>query len=164
MIDQTHLHLLSNHLPLFGSLMGLIVLGYGIWKRSNHTKMAAYIVLIVSSIGAVVAYLTGPAAADTVKDLQGVSKEALEVHAQAAQFAFYAFIIVALFSLIGIYVTQKRPLRARMFGFIVLFISLWAFAVVARTAYVGGQIRHSEIRGDAPAQDDVKKPDGSGEY
>lgn len=150
MIDQTHLHLLSNHLPVFGSLMGLIVLAYGLWTRSNHTKIAAYLVLTVASIGAVIAYLTGEAAEETVEKLQGVSKEMLETHEDAAQFAFYAFIAVGLFSLLSIFVTQKNPLRARTFGWIVFFISLFSFTVVARTAYVGGQIRHSEIRSSSP--------------
>jgi len=150
MINQTHLHLLSNHLPVFGSLMGVIVLAYGLWMRSNHTKIAAYLVLTVSSIGALVAYLTGESAEETVEKLQGVSKEMLETHEDAAQFALYAFIAVGLMSLISIFVTQKYPLRARTFGWVVLLITLFSFSVVARTAYVGGQIRHSEIRSSSP--------------
>lgn len=51
-MDQTHLHLSINHLPIFGSILGGLVLAYGLWTKSNQTKIAAYYLLIISSIGA----------------------------------------------------------------------------------------------------------------
>ena len=71
-MNQTHLHLLITHLPIFGSILGGLVLAHGIWTKSNQTKIAAYNVLIISSIGAVVAYLTGEGAEETVEKIPGV--------------------------------------------------------------------------------------------
>jgi hypothetical protein len=56
-MNQTHIHLIITHLPIFGSLIGLLLLADGIWTRSNQTKIAAYALFIVSSIGAAIAYL-----------------------------------------------------------------------------------------------------------
>ena len=39
-MSAVHLHLLINHLPIFGSLLGILVLVYGIWVKSEHTKIA----------------------------------------------------------------------------------------------------------------------------
>ena len=74
-MNQTHLHLLIAHLPIFGSILGGLVLAYGLWTKSNQTKIAAYILLVISSIGAGISYLTGEAAEEAVEKIQGVAKE-----------------------------------------------------------------------------------------
>ena len=79
-MNQTHVHLLITHLPIYGSILGFIILAYGLWTKSNQTKIAAYIVFIISSIGAGIAYLTGEAAEETVEDIQGVAKKMIEEH------------------------------------------------------------------------------------
>lgn len=144
-MNQTHLHLLINHLPVFGSLMGLIVLIYGIVSKSDQVRIAAYLVLIVSAIGGTIAYFTGDNAAETIRDLPDVSKDMIETHANAAFFALIAFALVGVVSLLAIFMT-RRQVRTKLMTYVVLILTLWAFSVVARTAYVGGQIRHSEIR------------------
>jgi hypothetical protein len=40
-MDQTHIHLLLTHLPVFGSIIGGFVLAYAIWAKSDQTKIAA---------------------------------------------------------------------------------------------------------------------------
>jgi|SRR5688572_17902980 len=155
MLDPTHLHLLINHLPVFGSLMGLLVLIYGIISKSDQTKIAAYLVLIVSAIGAGISYFTGDDAAETVENLPGVSRDIIGMHADAALFAVIAFAIVGVMSLVAIIMT-KRNVRSKLMAWIVLIITLWAFSVVARTSYLGGQIRHSEIRGEVGNSDNGK--------
>ena len=45
-MDQTHIHLLITHLPIFGSLLGTLVLGYGIWKKTTQRKRQHIISLL----------------------------------------------------------------------------------------------------------------------
>lgn len=78
MINQTHLHLLITHLPIFGSLFGGLVLAYGLWTKSDQTKTAAYFLFIISSIGAGIAYLTGEAAEETVENIPGVVESTIK--------------------------------------------------------------------------------------
>lgn len=73
-MDQTHLHLLITHLPIIGSILGALVLAYGIWTKTYQTQVAAYGVLIISSIGAGISYLTGEAAEETVENKYGIPK------------------------------------------------------------------------------------------
>ena len=79
-MDQTHLHLLITHLPIFGALLGALVLAFGLWKNSSTTITAAYGVLVLAAIGAGVAYLTGEGAAQTVEHLPGVLESRIERH------------------------------------------------------------------------------------
>jgi len=42
-------------------------------------------------------------------------------------------------------VTLSKSTWTNTLAFVVLFIALFSFALVARTGYLGGQIRHTEI-------------------
>jgi uncharacterized membrane protein len=152
MMDPAHLHLLINHLPVFGSLMGALVLAHALYTKNNQTKMAAYYVIIISSIGAVIAYLTGEPAEHLVEDMAGISHDAIEEHEDAAIYALYSFIALGILSLIGLYLALKKHASTRMMAMIVLVVSLLSFAIIARTGYLGGQIRHTEIYSPQPAQ------------
>lgn len=144
-MDQTHIHLLITHLPVFGSLFGTLVLGYGIWKKSDTTMLASYYLLIISAIGAVIAYITGEAAEETVENIQGVSENIIEQHADFALYALIALIAVGLASFIGVYFKITKNSFAKPVATMTLFLALISFGMVARTAYLGGQIRHTEI-------------------
>lgn len=158
-MNLTHLHLLLNHLPIFGSILGGFVLFYGLYTRSNPTKMAAYFVLIISSIGAVITYLTGEPAEESIENIQGISKSMIEEHEEFAGIALVALIILGVASLIGLFITFKKSPRTRIVATITLLISLISFGLIARAGYIGGQIRHTEINPNATpnqgaAQDD----------
>ena len=148
-MDLTHVHLLINHLPLFGSVLGALVLGYGLYAKSNPTKIAAYMVLIISAVGAVVAYYTGEPAEDAVKNLQGIVKQSVEEHEDAAVFAFGSMIVVGLFSIVGLMTTVRNTTYVKLIGRLTLLLSLFSFSVLARTAYLGGLIRHTEVKAAA---------------
>ena len=144
-MNQTHIHLLITHLPIYGSILGSIVLAYGLWTKSNQTKIAAYIVFIISSIGVGIAYLTGEAAEETVEDIQGIAKKMIEEHEEFAIVALVSLIILGLASIIGLFLNLRKPLLTRTIAWVILFISIISFALVAWTGYLGGQIRHTEV-------------------
>ena len=151
-MDPAHIHLLINHLAVFGSLMGAIVLAHALYTKNNQTKMAAYYVFIISSIGAIIAYLTGEPAEHLVEDMAGISHDTIEAHEDAAIYALYAFIALGVLSLIGLYLALKKHASTRMMALIVMVVSLLSFGIIARTGYLGGQIRHTEIYTNQPAQ------------
>lgn len=148
-MDQTHIHLLITHLPIFGSMLGSIVLGYGLWMKSNHTTTAAYIVLVISSIAAGISYLTGEAAEETVENIQGVGKEMVDQHEDFALFALIGLILLGLVSLMGLFLNLRKSSLTTAVALAAFVISLLAFGLVARTGYLGGQIRHTEINNAA---------------
>lgn len=144
-MNQTHIHLLITHLPIFGSVLGGLVLAHGLWTNSNQTKIAAYNLFVISAIGAGIAYLTGEAAEETVENIQGVLEATIKQHEEFALFALISLIILGLTSIVGLFITLKNLPLTRTVAFIILFISLISFGLVARTGYLGGQIRHTEI-------------------
>lgn len=160
-MDQTHIHLLITHLPIFGSILGGLVLAYGLWSNSNDTKIAAYFLFIISSIGAGIAYLTGEAAEETVENIQGVVEATIKTHEEFALFALISLIILGVASILGLFLTVRKSPLIRTTALVILFISLISFGLVARTGYLGGQIRHTEISNGAnvPAENSENETD-----
>jgi len=150
-MNQLHLHLLISHLPIFGSVLGLFVLGYGMWVKSAHTKMAAYLLFILSASGAGITYLTGEAAEEGVENIPGVAERIIGQHEDFALYALISLIALGVISLIGLFIDYSKSSLSKSLSFVVLFFSLVSFGLVAQTGYLGGQIRHTEI-GTAAAQ------------
>lgn len=144
-MDQAHVHLLITHLPIFGSILGAFVLAYGLWSKSNQTKIAAYFLFVIAAIGAGIAYLTGEGAEDAVEEIQGVSENIIKQHEEFALFALISLIVLGISSLFALIVTYKKTSLLKTASLLTLIISLVSFALVARTGYLGGQIRHTEI-------------------
>jgi len=160
-MNQAHIHLLITHLPIFGSILGALVLVHGLWTKSNQTKIAAYNLMILSAIGAVIAYLTGEEAEETVEKIQGVSKDLIEQHSDLAIYALVSLSVLGVAALIALFLSLRRSPLAGKFAVITLVISLISFGIIVRTGYVGGQIRHTEINStiQAPSQPGNKEKD-----
>jgi uncharacterized membrane protein len=148
-MNQTYIHLLITHLPIFGSILGGLVLAQGLWTKSNQTKIAAYNIFIISAIGAGIAYLTGEAAEETVENIQGIAKTTVDDHEDFALFALVSLIILGVTSIVGLFLTLRKSALTVTVAIVTLFISLISFGLVARTGYLGGQIRHTEINNSA---------------
>ena len=134
-MNQTHIHLLITHLPIYRSILGGLVLAYGLWAKSDRTKMAAYILFIISSIGAGVGYLTGEAAEEAVENIAGVSKNLVEQHEDFALIALISLIILGIASILGLFLTSKKLSSTRVVALVILFISLVSFGLVVRTGF-----------------------------
>src|SRR5215208_1632114 len=104
-MDQTHIHLMVTHLPIFGSAIGAIVLTYGLWTKSFHTQISAYFILLITSIGAIVSYMTGEPAEEKVENISGISKTLIEQHEEFALIALVPLAILGIMSLIALILT-----------------------------------------------------------
>jgi len=59
---MANLHLLSNHFPILGSLFGVLLLVVALVKPNLNTTLSAYLILLVSGFGGIIAYFTGESA------------------------------------------------------------------------------------------------------
>ena len=116
----------------------------GISTKSESTTRAALGVFVISAIGACIAYYTGEPAAEKVESLAGISRSAIEAHEEFAEIALVGMIILGVCSLIGLFLSFKKSSYIRLASFVLLLISLISFGLVARTGYLGGEIRHSD--------------------
>ena len=88
--------------------MGELVPAYGFWTKRSETKIAAYGLFIISSIGAGIAYLTGEAAEESVKNLTGVFEGIIKRYEDFAIYGGVSLIVLGLASILGKFLTLKK--------------------------------------------------------
>lgn len=154
----THLHLMINHLPIIGSLLGGLVLAHGMGTKSFQTNIAAYYIMVLSAIGATIAYFTGEPAEKTIENTIGnIQNQVIERHEEMAELSMVSIIILGLVSIIGLYVIYKKLPTANLFAKIIMVICIYSFVLVSRTGYLGGLIRHTELEKAVPFQNQTEK-------
>lgn len=148
-MNGAHLHLLINHIPVLGTFFALALLAFGAWKRSDEMQKAALGTFVIVALAAVATYLTGDPAEHVVKGLAGVSTALIERHDDAAGIALSGAIALGLLALAGLVWFRGGRAIKNWFGTLALAGAVLVTGLMAWTAYLGGQIRHSEIRPDA---------------
>lgn len=91
-MDQVHLHLLLNHLPVVGVIMGVLVFGF--FTKQPWVKRSALFVILLSALFAVPAYLTGEGAEDSLERVAGFDEAFIGPHEDVA--TLYVWIIGGL--------------------------------------------------------------------
>jgi hypothetical protein len=144
-MSQAHLHLIFSHLPIFASIIGVLVLMHGMYTRNAQTKMASFDVFIIAGIGAAISYFTGEGAEDAVENLSGISKDLIHEHEESAEITMIILAVLAVAALVALIITLKKNRLAGMMATVCLVIALIGFGMSVRTGWLGGQIRHTEI-------------------
>ncbi len=72
----------------------------------------------------------------------------IEEHEEAAEIAFGSLLIAAALLLVTFVFIKMKSQSANLLVKLTLIVSLAASGLMARTGYLGGLIRHTEIRGD----------------
>jgi formate hydrogenlyase subunit 3/multisubunit Na+/H+ antiporter MnhD subunit len=146
-MSAAHVHLLLNHIPILGSIFGLLVLCYGMLRKSDEIKKTSLGVFLITALLTIPVYLTGDGAAEIVGNLPGVSRAIIQQHDKAATITIVAIEILGAVSLLslGLSWRSRRELKSWMtLGVFVL--ALISSGLGAWTGSIGGQIRHTEVR------------------
>jgi hypothetical protein len=145
-MNGAHLHLLMNHIPVLGTFFGLALLAFAAWKRSDELRKAALGTFVITALAAVATYLTGEPAEDGVKGLPGIIAALIERHEDAAGIALGGGIALGVLALGGLmWFRGGKPIK-NWFNTLALAAAILVTGLMAWTANLGGQIRHTEIR------------------
>jgi hypothetical protein len=151
-MNPAHIHLLLNHVPVIGTIITIPLLGWALLRRNAALLRTALAMLVAFSIAGGIVYLTGEPAEEAVEHLAGVSERVLELHEEAALLATVLLGLTGAVALGGLVAFRSRRSGIPQgFAVLVLVLSLLPAGAMAWTANLGGQIRHSEIRGTAVA-------------
>jgi uncharacterized membrane protein len=145
-MNQAHIHLLINHLPIGGTIFGFLVLVAGFLFRSPAIKRTALGLFLGAALLAVPTFLTGEGAEEVVEDLPGISHDQIEQHEELGETYLLLLGILAVVAASTL-VTDARGLRIHRFLYGATFIfAVGCIAVAAQVGLSGGEIRHTEIK------------------
>lgn len=154
-MNWLHVHLILNHIPIFGSLLGVVILMTAlIWKSGDLKRFSLYYFVGLGVVGLVV-YLTGEPAEEAVEHMAGFAEAAIESHEEAAVFGLVALAALAVFSLLGALPWPKaRAIAERGWYFkAILALAILSTGITAWIGNLGGKIRHTEV--EAVSQSEI---------
>jgi len=147
-MSSAHWHLVLTHLPIVGVPAGLALLVWGMWKKSEDLRCAALVAFILCGALAFFAKQTGDGAEDQIEKVPGFSKSIVHEHEEMADKAFLLTAVLAVASLGVLVAGRRRTLPAPTYP-VILMLALGSSGLLVYTGALGGQIRHTEIRGES---------------
>ncbi len=145
-MNWAHAHLIINHVPVMGSVFALLLLIWGMVKKSEDVRQAALWGMVLTGLAAGGAYLTGSYAGDLVQTLPGVSAVRISTHEDAALLALIAAIVAGVLAATGLVLGWMLGDVPRWCILGCLVLGLVTGALMARAANLGGEIRLPEAR------------------
>ncbi len=145
-LSPQHIHLLLNHFPTIGFIVGLSIFVAALIAKSDDLKRAGLTIFVAIAFLTIPTYLTGNAAQSAVENSAGVSKTLIETHEGAAFLALIFMELTGAVAWYGLwrYRRTRRLLTRNLTA--VLLLSFVTLGLVSRAANIGGEIRHPEIR------------------
>ena len=145
-MNDAHFHLVVNHLPIVGVLIGLLVLLIGFIINKPQVKVTALGIFIFSAVASIAAFFTGEGAEDVVENISGISETLIHAHEEYAELFFIAILVLGFVSIITMFL-EVKSLKYAKYGFMLaLALSIISTVLAKYVGTSGGQIRHTEIR------------------
>jgi uncharacterized membrane protein len=155
-MNLAHLHLLLNHFPTVGMIVGIALFAACLILRNDHLVRPSLLIFFGIAVLAIPTYVTGNSAqlaickvqeqmTDPCKD-PNVSRALIEAHEAAALPAFVVMIVNGAFAWLGLWQYRRSGRVPNSTRLVVMALSVIAFVLMARAANIGGNIRHPEIR------------------
>lgn len=144
-MNSAQLHLALTHVPVLLSITGLVMLVTSFIIKSRTLTKTSYIIIAVAGIAAIPVYLTGEETEEAVENLPGVSEAIISKHEELANLAMTSIVVAGLMALFAFF-SINWPRLAKVSKIVVLLFTVITGGLMAQTAHLGGQIRHSEIR------------------
>ena len=142
MIDLTHLHPMVVHFPIALLLVGFSTDLAGLIIKREFLSQAAFYLLILGALGTIAALMSGEQAGDAITE-QGLLKQAVEQHEEAAELAVWLVGITTAVRIILV-VLKKYSGILKVMAFLLFFASVIA---IVRTGYYGGALVYEHAAG-----------------
>jgi hypothetical protein len=145
-MDLTHIHLLLNHFPTIGMIIGGGLFLLALIMKSDDLKLASLVVLLGIALLAIPTYMSGNGAQDAIKSLPGVPKAMVEAHEGAAFLAIAFMEVLGAFAWLGLWQFRRLTYIPNWNLTVIVLLTLVTFGLMTRASNIGGEIRHAEIR------------------
>ncbi len=151
-MNQAHIHLLVNHVSLFGVVIGLVALIWSLLRNNRDMRWASVLLFVISGVFAWIAKETGEGAEEIVEHLPGVLESFIHNHEEAAETANVLSILLAVGAIAMEALARFKENFLKAAHIVVILLAVVTSFFLARTAMLGGEIRHTEIQSTATGE------------
>ena len=148
-MDWAYFHIVINHFPIVGVIIGSMLLVAGIIFKNPGVKLSGLGTIVFAMFTSILAYQTGDPAEGALKGIPEVTESFINRHEDIATIGMYLMIPAGLMAALSIYSIWKKERSVHFLIIITLILSLICSGVLVYVGHTGGQIRHSEFRSEA---------------
>jgi uncharacterized membrane protein len=159
-MNSVQMHLALTHVPVVLSLVGLIMLAVAFFIKNSIITKTSYILILIAGIAALPVFFTGEGTEEAIKNLPGVSESVIERHEEVAKLAMISIAAAGLAALAAL-LSFRWQIAVRVFKVVVVLLAITSGGLMAETAHLGGQIRHTEIRSSVALQNNSENAGNS---
>jgi len=159
-MNSVQLHLALTHVPVILSLVGLIMLVVAFVIKNSIITKTSYILILIAGIAALPVFFTGEGTEEAIEKLPGVSEAVIGRHEEVANLAMMSIAAAGLVALVALF-SFRWQIAARVFKIVVVLLAITSGGLMAQTAHLGGQIRHTEIRSGVALQNNSENAGNS---
>jgi len=129
-----------------GVFLSALLLGYALVRRRGELYGAALGAVVLLALVAVPVFFTGRSADEVMMAFSNVDDKLVHLHEAAANVAFAGTCVLGAVALLGLWRGRRLPHVSHGMASLVFVLSVIESIMLFRTANLGGQIRHPEIR------------------
>jgi uncharacterized membrane protein len=129
-------------------IIGTILLAAGMIFKSQGVKISGLGTIVFAALMAIMAYMTGDPAGETMRGLPEAAKIWIGRHENIATVGMYLMVPTGVMAASSIYSIWKMDKHVHFLIIITLAFSLISSATMFYIGRTGGQIRHTEFRND----------------
>jgi hypothetical protein len=137
-MNWAHLHLALNHVPVIGLPIVLLLLGWGIVKRSAELVKASFGLIILLAVVTVIVQVTGEPAEELVEGLPGVVESMIEAHEESALLGTIGVVVVGVIALFGLWRLGTGKILPQWYASAVLIAGVFVAGLMVWIANLGG--------------------------
>ncbi len=151
-MNWAYFHLVINHFPIIGVIIGTLLLVAGMVFNNQGVKISGLGTVAFSAIMSILAYVTGNPAEEVVRAMPDAAGSLISRHEGLASIGMYLIITAGLMAGVSLYSIWKKEKSVRFLLIITLVLALISSGAMVYIGRTGGQIRHSEFRDAATKQ------------
>ena len=140
-----------NHVPVIGLAVPITLLLVDWTRKTRKLEWLSLQMFVAFALLAIPVYLTGSPANHKMREMPGISRDAIHRHSNAADFAFWTMEGLGALSLFALYKFRTSEAVTSQISTALLTLAIITLGLMIWTADLGGKIRHSEIAVLSPA-------------
>ena len=142
-----YIHVVLNHLPIYGTILGALALAISLILRSRAAQVTALIITLIAGASAYPVFVTGQRAYKAIRGMaDDAGADVLDEHMDRAEKTIGVFYFLAALAIAGLLVPIKWPKSAVPLTALTLIVAIFCSGIAVYIAQPGGRVRHPEFR------------------
>ena len=150
-MDATKVHIFLNYIPLTGTVIGIVMLVIGVWKKSDRFTRTGLALFILTALLTLAVYSTGEIAGKGSDQMVGQLWSNIREHRASALPTFAVVELTGILGLIGLVKMLRGGALSIWYIVVVLVLSVASLGLAARTTHFGRRIFTHEMPASPPA-------------